>query len=267
MTYDSIKKQRLLIAENIIKSFQIGDDDIEKAQWRAHKYVNKRLNPKTGKIVYEYITTSDIKRISGKKKIVPSKKGGGMEITIDKKGKTLLRYDEEDIQETYDLLSRIPNVKSLKRRTSSKENTQTDYLNFKLNGQYYKIRMSDHSRKTDNNSIIIGIEYDLSYDEWHIDASIGRYKPNDVATIVQNIDAGIRKYKSGKENEKLTSFVTEELDNMEDYESETLYDVDILHIAKNYMNKKRIQDDKYGTQFQAIYYSVFAITKKLMRLS
>ena len=99
----------------------------------------------------------------------------------------------------------------------------------------------------------LGIEYDLGYDEWHIDASVGRYKPNDIVTIIQNINAGIQKYKSDKENEKLKKFVAETLDNMEDYESETLYDVDILHIAKNYMNKKRIQDDKYGTQFQAIY--------------
>lgn len=266
MAYDSIKKHRLLIAENIIKSFQNVDGDIEKAQWRAHKYVNKRINPKTGKTVYEYITPTDIKRIKGKKKIVSIENGNAMEITIDKRGKTLLHYDEADVQETQNLLSQLPNIRGLKRRTSSKANTQTNYLNFKLNGQYYKIRMSDHSRKSESNAILLGIEYDFGYDEWHIDASVGRYKPNDIVTIIQNINAGIQKYKSDRENEKLKKFVAETLDNMEDYESETLYDVDILHIAKNYMNKKRIQDDKYGTQFQAIYYSVFAITKKLMRL-
>lgn len=188
-----------------------------------------------------------------------------MEITTDKKGKAFLRYDEEDIQETYNLLSQIPGIKMLRGilQTCSKGNSQTNYLSFMLNGQCYHIRMSDHSRKTASNAIFLGIEYDLGFKEWHIDASTGRYKPSDVATIMQNIDAGIQRYKSDKENEKLTSFVTEVLDNMAPYDS--LYESDILDIAQEYMDKEHIKDDKYGTQLHAIYYSVFVIAYKWNR--
>ena len=190
-----------------------------------------------------------------------------MEITVDKRSKTCMRYDEEDIQEMYNLLSQIPDIKMLKKipKTYSKGNAQTNYLGFKLNGQCYYIRMSDHSRETESNAFFLGIEFSLWFKIWYIDASTGLYKPNDVTTIVQNIDAGIQKYKSDKGNEKLTSFVTEVLDNMPSYESETLYESDILGIAEEYMDKEHIKDDKYGTQLHAIYYSAFFIAYKWNR--
>lgn len=170
-----------------------------------------------------------------------------MEIIIDKRGKSLLKYSEEDIVQTKELLSEIPDIGKIRRSTSSIENTTSDYLNFKLHGRPYKIRMSDHIPKSYFNEVITGIK-DTNRGIWIIDTGIGRYKPEDVVKIVKNLDAGLQHYKSNDEKKKLRNFINEKLKEYEENDDNLCSDDEVLQFAKDYMNEHQVKDDKYGTQ-------------------
>lgn len=176
-----------------------------------------------------------------------------MEIIIDKKGKSLAKYSDKEITQIYNSLSDVENVSGLKRSISKNntETTTTEYINFKMNRNSFKIRFSDHTRKSFSNEILLGVEFDTGRGHFLIDASLGKYGQKEILEIVKTINDRINKYSKNKESQELNSFIDEKL-NDEDY-CEGLGAEDLsFEIAKDYMIQKQINDDKFGISFQAI---------------
>lgn len=170
-----------------------------------------------------------------------------MEITIDKEGKSLLLYSEADVERTKKMLSEIPDIENLDYDESinKEDGTISKYLNFKLHGTEYKVRMSNHTYKSPHKAVLKGCRFNRK--RWTIEASISRYKPEDVIEIVNNIDTNTTKYQSAQYKEKLKNFAIEELS---DGYNQDMEDTDaIKYLARTYLNKRGIVDDKYQTKY------------------
>lgn len=196
--------------------------------------------------IYIYDVPKSAKRIIGKTKPKKPQKGE-MEITIDKEGKSLLIYSKEDVERTKKILSEISDIRKLDydESVNKEDGTISKYLNFKLHGTEYKIRMSDHTYKSPHKAVLKGCRYNRK--RWTIEASISRYKPEDVIEIVKNIDKNTTKYQSSRHKEKLKNFAKKELS---DGYNQDMEDSDaITYLARIYLKKREILDDKYQTKY------------------
>lgn len=176
-----------------------------------------------------------------------------MEITIDKNGKSLGKYSNEDISNILNALSELENIAELKRSTSKNEaeQTTTEYINFRLNGNNIKIRFSDHTRKSFANEILLGVDVDFIRKYFLIDASLGKYSEGDIITIVKNIDRNINQFSTEKAKDRLNAYVEKQLADDDYCEGLGVEDL-VFSITKDYMSLKQISDDRFGIPFQVI---------------
>ena len=260
MIYDLIKQQRLIVKANILKSF-LTDEEIEKAQYRQRgdfKYLDKHIS-KTGRsIVYEYEKDGKIEKIKGETD-VKTKRGKRMETTIDKEGKSLLIYNEDDIKKTEDLLSNIPGIEDIISNKS--EDKSSSYFTVTLNKQRYKIRMSNHPYLSPADKVVMGCYYQvIRKGVFNIEASIGKYKPEEIPIIIQGIDKNLRKFRASKNKKIVKDFINKNLSRVggADDLSYIMYPHDAsMDLADLYINENNIKDDKYGTIFHALCCIIF----------
>lgn len=177
-------------------------------------------------------------------------KGKDTKITANKKGKSLLLYDQEDIERTKDLLSNITDIQQLEYEelNHDKDGTTSKYLNFKLHSVKYKIRMSDYPYKTLNKTVLKG--YRFVRNNWVIEASIYRYTPTDILDIIKNIDNSTIPFKSISYKDGLNKFVIQELN---DEYNRNMEDADLIkYLARTYIKTRNILDDKYTTKYSVL---------------
>ena len=169
-----------------------------------------------------------------------------MEITTDKKGKSLLVYNSSDILNTKNALSQIMGISQIQSDESKnmRDGTCTNYLKFNLHGVKFKIRMSVHSYNTFPNETLEGCRYARGY--WTIDASIGRYTPSEIPVIVKNINTNLNKYQDSIRYSKLEQFARTKLS--EDYYIEDMDDKYASeYLSDEYIQDQDLTDDKYRT--------------------
>lgn len=173
-----------------------------------------------------------------------------MQITIDKKGKSLLRYSQEDIDNTKNLLSNIHNIQNLEFSSSrrNEEGTVTNYFNFKLGKLKFKVRISDHTKKSAPNEILSGCYFDFG--NWIIDVGVGRYKPSEIVDIINHIQIDTDTYTSKDKSKSIDIYIEEHL--FENYNDEwTAEDVSET-FARGFLSEKKIQDNKYFTNYNVL---------------
>ena len=228
-------------AEDILQ--EAGTEQLFKAAQFHFKYIDKVF--KNGHVRYIYANPKNVRKIKGKKK----KLSHGREITIDRKDKFMLRYTEEL---RTDLISKISKLNGLEITKPWKKAKKTDsyYIHYKMNGMKYKVRSSDHSTPSERNEVVPHVKFNNDTHYWLIEASLGKYQPDDVVEITKNIDTASKKYDTDKFTEKLTTFATK-------YKFEPQYEdecQDMAHsLTEKYINDNHLKDDKYGTLFQVIY--------------
>lgn len=224
-------------AENIIN--EAGTEPLFKAAQFCTRYIYKFL--KNGHVRYIYKNASKIK---GKKKELSN----GREITIDRKNKFMLRYTDKMMSEFKSKISKLNGVEITKDwRTAN--TTGSYYIHYKMNGVKYEVRSSDHSPSTERNEIIPCVQYDPMKHHWLIEASLGKFQPDDVVKITKNIDKAIKKYDTDEFVDKLTTFaIKNKIIPKDDDDCRNMSHV----IAEKYINDIHLKDDRYGTLFQVI---------------
>lgn len=179
-----------------------------------------------------------------------------IEITIDKEGKSLLLYSNDDIARTKNMLSEISDIRELEYYEYINEIDETiaKHLNFKLHGSQYKVRIANHTYPTPPNGVLVGCRFNRN--RWTIEVSISHYKPEDVIEIIKNIDETTTKYRSTQYQEKLKKFAIEEL-SREYYRDMQDYDA-ILYLTELYLTEEDINDEvEYQAKF-CVFKKMFA---------
>lgn len=173
-----------------------------------------------------------------------------MEITIDKKGRSLLIYSQDDIDKTKKILSNIPDIQKLEflslRR--NEERTVTNYFNFKLGKQKFKVRISDHTKKSAPNEFLSGCYFDFG--RWIIDVGIGRYKPSEIVDIINHIQIETDKYTSKNQSKSIDKYI--EAHFFENYNDEWNADDVSETFARGFLSEMKIQDNKYCTNYNVL---------------
>lgn len=232
---DSIEK-----AERILDASEF--DDISKAaQYRFHKYVNKVF--KNGKIRYIYEQGKNVRKIKGKKKVLTNTK----EITIDRKGKFMLAYTDD--MKT-DLLNKVSSLSGVTNaRWANSNTTESNYFKCKKDGLSFKVRISQHSIPSEKNEILSNLYYNNNGHFWFIDASLGKFKPNDITMIIENVIKANRNYNTDDFLNRLVDFAKSNSFSPTDEED----CLNMAHtLAEKYINKCKLKDDKYGSTFQVL---------------
>ena len=236
--YNPIAAHRQEVSDRIHKGFET--DELTKAQY-VHKYLDKVMT-KTGKTRYIYAQAENVKRIKGKKKMLPHSK----EITL--KSKSLMPYTDEM---TAELEQKICSLQGVQGAKWSNASTDSKYLKFKRNGFKFKVRVSDHTQKTDKNEVLFPLFYSDSDREWMIDANLGHFKPNDVAQAVTSVCDLIDKYDNEKTAGKLEKLAND--NGIEPIDKDDAYNK-AHDLASKFINEKKLKDDKFGTTYQVLYF-------------
>ena len=228
-------------AESVIN--EAGTEQLFKAAQFHFKYIDKVF--KNGHVRYIYANPKNVRKIKGKKKELTR----GREITIDRKDKFMLRYTDKMKADLKSKISKLNGAEITKDWKKAKT-TDSYYIHYKMNDVKYKVRSSDHSPSTEKNEVVPHVQYNMRGRFWLIEASLGKFQPDDVVEITKNIDTRNEKYDTDEFTEKLITFATK-------HEFVPQYEDDCLNMAhsltEKYVNENHLKDDKYGTLFQVIY--------------
>lgn len=160
-----------------------------------------------------------------------------MNAAVTEKRKMLV-YSKEDIQRACDLLLGMPDVAGIKTREKGKYL----YVYFKLDKQKYTIRILDHTYSDEADVTFSPLYW---YGEtWYIDTSVGKYKPEDLPIIIDNLDKAINYYKNKKVLSDIKSFVK---DNSSKYKYCNISPLNrTRRLVADYMAKNQIYKDSFG---------------------
>lgn len=246
-TLQYLERQRLLQKANIYNSFYDPNDatsttdEIEKSHYHydneGHKYLMKIISRKTGKIRYSY-QEHKTKMIDGESQKIDDMN----EIVFPNNEKSSI-YTKQDIKDAFAYVSNISGVvkpKKIRRSVDPKSNSK--YLDFRVDNIGFVVRMSDHTYSDVSDAVLTPIYCGVN-DVWSIDTLVGKYKPQDLPIIVNNLRNAIKTYNSKNGLTIIKAFVKK---NLPKYTSGRKKDVVARHLVAKFMTEKQIDEDRLG---------------------
>ena len=251
--FNPISAHRQEVSDRILKGFDA--DTIEKAPQFTPKSRRLRTS-KNGTLWWDYRDHKGKKLIEGDDITIQ----GGKHIT--KNSDMLLKYTEQMKTELKDIIDSAEGFELTRDDKDWKQSatTPSQYLRFNKDGVRFAVRISDHTKATENNATVYAVNLETqrkrkkngTYKEietWVIDASLGNITPKNIGNVVSRISKLWSKYNTDAGFEKLRKFAEEH--NIKPITSE---DVELmeLDLAEKFINANKIKDNGLCIAFQVL---------------
>ena len=173
-----------------------------------------------------------------------SQKLDNMNETVFPNNRAFLIYTEQDIKDAFSYVSNIPGIVNPRLRPKR----DSKYLVFSIDDIDFIIRMSDHTRKYVSDKTLTPIYYGYN-NIWSIDTLVGKYKPQDLPIIVNNLRNAIKKYYNKTELSVIKAFVKK---NRSKFALRTKDDSAQI-LAAEFMTENQINEDRLGVSYFVLY--------------
>lgn len=247
--FNPISAHRQEVSDRILKGFDA--DTIEKAPQLRTKMRRERIS-KEGHPWFDYRSHKNRILIHGKDVIL----NNGQRITTN--SKMLLKYTKQMKDEVKENLTSMGCTILGESGDWKNTDTGSSYLRFKYGKLRFEMRISDHTKPTENYGLVekLRLFRHNNRDTWYIDANLGRIKPQFIKTTVKWISRLWNKYNSNESLVKLKDYV--EKQNVDFISESHIYD-DACQLAEKYINENNVADGKLQIAYRvltAIFYRI-----------